>query len=99
MRRCKIAPPSCTQSGTPCCADCGNKACPARCQNSPALCGCWEKAPPPRKRQGAPRKADPLKAAWLYSQGMTQAEIARWLGCHRHTVAQALREVNQNGGS
>lgn len=101
MKKCRIAPPSCTQRGAPCCAGCGNRACEARCLNSPKLCGCWEESPPPGARRGPPPKADPLKVAYLYSLGMTQTEIARWLGVCRNTVAKALREgmVAEHGDS
>ena len=104
MRRCKIAPTGCTRPGKPCCADCGDKTCAVRCWNSPKRCNCWTEGPPPGTRgprKSAPRKADPLKAAWLYSQGFPKAEIARRLGCCRNTVTTMLREaeVDRHGNS
>lgn len=99
MKRCKIAPPRCKQPGQPCCADCNDKTCRARCRNNPTRCGCWEEGPPPRPRgtrRGPPRKVDTLKIAWLHGQGLTQKEIARRLGCHPHTVSNVLREMEAN---
>ncbi|MBD5356533.1 MAG: hypothetical protein HDR88_05955 [Bacteroides sp.] len=34
--------------------------------------------------------------AWLYSQGFSQAEVARRLGCCRNTVIAILRELGVN---
>lgn len=89
MRRCKI-PVGCKRSDKPCCADCEIKACPARCENSPQRCNCWEEGPPPRTRE---RKVDSLRVAYLYSTGMGQKEIAFQLGCCRNTVSSILREL------
>ena len=99
MRRCKIAPPGCKAPGKPCCADCGDKTCQSRCWNTPQRCGCWEEGPPPRSRgarRGPPRQVDALKVAWLYSRGLSKAEIARRLGCHRNSVVRILREMEAN---
>lgn len=96
MRRCGI-PTGCKRADKPCCADCGDKTCQARCWNDPKRCRCWTEAPPPRaekaRRRGAPRKLDPLRVAYLYSQGVSMAEIARRLGCHWNSVARILREL------
>ena len=40
---------------------------------------------------------DSLRVAWYYSQGMNQEEIARRLGCHRHTVGAILHEMGVSG--
>lgn len=95
MRRCNIPPSSCRHPDrTPCCKDCREKGCPVRCQNDPARCGCWEDKPPRQKRT---RKVDPLQVAWLYAQGLTQREIAAWLGCCKSRVSQVLREAGVTG--
>lgn len=91
MRRCKIPPTSCChRHSAPCCKDCREKGCAARCQNDPRRCGCWEDKPPKRERK---RKVSPLQVVGLYSAGRTQAEIAAQLGCCRNTVAAILREA------
>ena len=90
MKRCKIAV-GCKRADKPCCVDCPDKTCQSRCQNSPSRCNCCEEGPPPRQRE---RKVDSLQVAYLYGQaGLTQAEIARWLGCSRSTVCNILREL------
>lgn len=91
MRRCKISPHSCRhRRTTPCCKDCQEPDCENRCRNDPARCGCWEDKPPRQKRE---RKFDPLLVAWLRGQGLSQAQIAQWLGCNRKTVARILHEM------
>lgn len=90
MRRCTIAS-GCRNPDKPCCADCQDKICQARCLNSPAQCGCWKEGAPPRRRKE--RKVSSLQVAWLYGQGFSQAEVARRLGCHRNTVIAILREL------
>lgn len=58
MSRCKI-PAGCGRADTPCCVDCNNMVCPARCRNLPEWCGCWEKSPPPTggvKGKGAEKR-------------------------------------------
>ncbi|MBD5118542.1 MAG: helix-turn-helix domain-containing protein [Clostridiales bacterium] len=89
MRRCKISV-GCKRADKLCCTDCSDKTCQARCQNSPSRCKCWEEGPPPRQRE---RKVSSLQVAWLYSQGFSQAEVARRLGCCRNTVIAILREL------
>lgn len=90
MRRCKIAV-GCKRADKPCCTDCSDKTCQARCQNSPGRCKCWEDGPPPRHRE---RKVSSLQVAYLYGQlGMTQLEIAGQMGCGRSTVCNILREM------
>ena len=90
MRRCKIAV-GCKRADKPCCVDCSDKTCQARCQNHPSRCGCWEEGPPSRKKRE--RKVNSLQVAWLYSQGFSQVEVARRLGCCRNTVIAILREL------
>lgn len=92
MRQCTIPPSSCCHpDSTPCCKDCQERGCPARCLNDPARCHCWEDKPPRKKRE---RKVSPLHVAYLYGQaGLTQAEIARQLGCSIKAVAAILREM------
>lgn len=108
MRRCKI-PVGCKKADKPCCADCSDKTCQARCQNSPNLCNCCEEGPPPRRREplggkaapgqsraerGPRRKVNSLQVVYLHGQvGLAPAEIARWLGCDRSTVYNILREL------
>lgn len=91
MRRCNIPPPSCRHRySTPCCRDCREADCESRCLNDPARCYCWSDKPPRQKRE---RRVDTLQISWLYSQGLTQAQIAQWLGCSRQTVGAVLREL------
>lgn len=91
MRRCNIPPSSCRRRhSAPCCRDCREKGCSARCQNDPARCNCWADKPPRQKRE---RKVDSLQVAWLYGQGLTQAEVAERLGCSKNTVGAILREM------
>lgn len=91
MRRCNIPPPSCRHKyAAPCCKDCREADCPTRCQNDPARCRCCSEGPPRKKRK---RKTDSLKISWLYSQGLTQVQIAEMLGCNRKTVGAILREM------
>ena len=90
MRRCKIAV-GCKRADKPCCADCTDKTCQARRQNSPNRCNCCDEGPPPRPRE---RKVDSLQVAYLYGQvGLTPSGIAQWLGCSRSTVCNILREL------
>ena len=79
----------------PCCADCGDKTCEAKCQNKPERCGCWEEGPPPKPRapRGCYRKVDTLQIALLYGKGLSKAEIARYLGYARSTVFNALQRM------
>lgn len=94
MRRCKIAA-GCKRPDKPCCVDCPDKTCQARCKNHPSRCACWEEGPPPRSRRER-KVVSALQVAWLYSQGFSQREIARRLGCCRNTVAAILREAGVN---
>lgn len=95
MRHCKIAPPSCTRPGAPCCADCKDKACPSRCLNNPGHCGCWEGAPPVRLSGGKKRTSQLRtdKMLELHKQGLLQREIAQRMGCSVSTVSAALRKM------
>lgn len=96
MRRCKI-PAGCKLPHHPCCADCKDKACKARCWNSPNRCGCWENAPgskgPIRERKS---KLDTEELLRLHKQGLLQREIALRLGCSSSTVSAALRKMGVN---
>lgn len=95
MRHCKI-PVGCKLEDKPCCADCGDKTCEARCWNSPKRCNCWEAGPPKKKRKytgGRPSRVDTLQIALLRGKGLSQAEIARQLGCARSTVCAALQRM------
>lgn len=101
MRRCKIST-GCKLPDKPCCADCRDRTCPARCRNAPQRCGCVEEGPPPRARErhgGTPRKVDRLKVAWLRAQGYSIRRIADDLGCSKTTVCKILHveEMNENG--
>ncbi len=91
MRRCNIPPSTCRHPHTtPCCKDCGDKTCKVRCQNDPELCCCWTDRPPRQKRE---RKFDGTQMLRLHAQGLSQTQIAQFLGCSRNTVGSALREM------
>ncbi len=90
MRRCKTAPPSCRQAGTPCCKDCADKACKTRCQNSPDRCGCWENSPAPQHRK---HRVDAARVACLSDKGLTQKQIAQRLGCSQQAVSLILSKM------
>ena len=95
MRRCKIAV-GCKNPDKPCCVDCSDKTCQARCQNSPSRCKCWEEGPPPKHPE---RKVSSFKVAYLYGQvELSQAEIAQQLGCARSTVCNILLEMGVRKG-
>ena len=90
MRRCKI-PTGCKRLDTPCCVDCKDKTCLARCQNQPQWCNCWEEAPPPRR--GAPRRLDWDKVRHLHEAGLSQLQIAAQLDTCPQTVNKILRRL------
>lgn len=96
MRRCKI-PTGCKRLDTPCCVDCKDETCLARCQNQPQWCNCWEEAPPPRR--GAPRRLDWDKVRQLHEDGLSQLQIAAQLDTCPQTVNKILRrlEAEQHG--
>lgn len=101
MRRCKISV-GCKLPTHPCCADCGDKTCEARCWNSPSRCGCWEDSPEPQSkavRRGRPTKVDTQAVLALYQQGLLQYQIAQRLECSPVTVSRILRKlgVTRNG--
>ena len=98
MRHCKI-PVGCTREDKPCCADCGDETCEARCWNSPKRCSCWAEGPLTKRERV--RKIDDLQVALLYGKDLTQSEIARQLGCARSTVYASLKRmgVGKYGGS
>lgn len=101
MRRCKIAPQVCLRYGTPCCKDCKNQDCPARCQNSPERCNCVEDDPPPRKRgkgKGGGRYLDWDEIARLRGLDLTIAQIAEQMGCSIQAVSDALRKRGVSKG-
>lgn len=89
MRHCTIAT-GCKKPDKPCCTDCPDKACLARCQNSPSRCKCWEDGP---RRKARGHKIGTLPVVYLHEKGLTQMEIAKQLGCSRHTVGNILREM------
>lgn len=91
MRQCRIAS-CCKLAHHPCCADCKDKTCQVRCQNSPERCGCWEDYAP---RTYRPRKSkiDHQELLRLHGQGLTQREIAKKLGCAPSLVAYTLRKM------
>lgn len=97
MRRCKI-PTGCKLPSRPCCADCGDKTCEARCWNSPSRCGCWEDSSEPQSK-GRPAKIDPQEILALYRQGLLQYQIALRLECSPAAVSRILRKlgVTRNG--
>ena len=90
MRRCKI-PTGCKRLDTPCCVDCKDKTCLARCQNQPQWCNCREEAPPPRR--GAPRRLDWDKVRQLHGEGLSQLQIAAQLDTCPQTVNKILRRL------
>lgn len=99
MRRCKI-PTGCKLSAHPCCADCGDQTCEARCWNRPNRCGCWEdlSAPQPETAQpGRPTKIDAQEVLAMYQQGLLQYQIAMRLGCNPNTVSRILRKLGVTG--
>lgn len=95
MRRCKI-PTGCKLPARPCCADCGDKTCTARCWNSPERCGCWTEfssSPAEDARRGGKSKLDAQKLLSLHEQGLSQREIAQRLGCGKSSVSATLRKL------
>ncbi len=95
MRRCKI-PTGCKLPHHPCCADCKDKTCTARCWNSPERCGCWADSPEPKAeaaRPGRPTKIDAQEVLHLYQQGLLQFQIAQRLECNPNTVSRILRKL------
>lgn len=96
MRRCKI-PVGCKRRDTPCCVDCKDETCLARCQNLPQRCNCLAEEPPPRR--GAPSKLDGNEVRQLREAGLSQAQIADRLNIHQHTVSRILRglEAEKHG--
>lgn len=96
MKQCKIAPgpDTCKQSGKPCCKDCTDKTCQARCWNDPKRCCCWEETPeqPPRKRGRGP-ELDRDEIVRLYKTGLLQYQIALRLGYSTSGVSKVLREM------
>ena len=96
MRRCKTAlgPDTCRQPGKPCCKDCADKTCQARCLNDPKRCGCWEETPDQSSRKrGRVLGLDRDEIVRLYKTGMLQYQIALRLGCSTYGVSQVLREM------
>ena len=99
MRRCKI-PTGCKLPTHPCCADCGDKTCTARCWNSPERCGCWEDSSTvylKSVRPGRPAKASPQEVLALYQQGLLQYQIAQRLECSPTTVSRILKKLGVTG--
>lgn len=90
MRKCKI-PQGCKRPDKPCCADCKDKTCEARCWNSPKRCNCVEEGPPPRI--SAARKYDWTEILHLHEQGLSTREIAARLGARQSTISAALRKM------
>lgn len=88
MRRCKIPAGTCTQPDKPCCVDCPDKTCQARCENHPKRCGQWTDGEP--KGRPDKRKYDHAEMARLRAQGLSNREIAKRLGCGKSTVVSAL---------
>lgn len=101
MRCCKISV-GCKLPTHPCCADCGDKTCEARCWNSPSRCGCWEDSSTPylkAVRPGRPTKIDAQEVVSMYQKGLFQWMIAQRMGCSPATVSRILRKlgVTRNG--
>lgn len=99
MRRCKI-PTDCKLQSRPCCADCKDKTCEARCWNSPNRCGCWEDSPEPQSKATQPgrrAKIDAQEVLALYRQGLLQFQIAQRLECNPNTVSRILRKLGVTG--
>lgn len=93
MRRCKI-PTGCKLPEHPCCADCGDKACTARCWNSPERCGCWmDDQTPKAMPRGRKPKFDRQELLSLHKQQLSQREIAQRMSCGKSTVNAALRKL------
>lgn len=89
MRICKIAV-GCRQLSHPCCADCGDKTCQARCLNSPSRCGCCDNGLPKRTRRS---KIDDEQLLALSHKGLLQRDIANILGCSAANVSARLRRL------
>lgn len=93
MRMCKIAS-CCKLAHHPCCKDCKDKRCDARCLNSPEHCGCWEDSAPPRNRvQSRKSKINRQELLRLHEQGLLLREIAQRLGCGTTIVSTTLRKM------
>ena len=98
MRRCKIAPSACARSDRPCCADCMDKICQARCLNDQKLYGCWEAAPDPSSRKDSRRlgpkpRVDRDEIVRLHNEGLAQYQIALRLKCSQAQVSRILKEM------
>ena len=94
MRQCKTAPPGCTRLGKPCCEDCTDKTCQARCLNAPQRCGCWEDVPDPvTGKCGRRPEVDREEIVRLYKEGLLQYQIALRLKCGTSTVSAVLRSM------
>lgn len=94
MIRCKI-PTGCKLPNHPCCADCKDKTCEARCWNSPNRCGCWTEDPHggQKKKRAHPRKFDWDEIKRLYQSGVPMAGIAARIGSSVNTVSGALKKM------
>lgn len=104
MRWCKIAlgPGACKQPGGPCCKDCADKTCQARCWNDPKRCACWSDEPcrgvrPLPKKRGVKPSLDREEIVRLYKSGLLQYQIALRLGCSTSGVSKVLREMGVTG--
>ena len=86
MRQCRISS-CCKLAHHPCCADCKDRTCTARCLNSPERCGCWWDT------ALRPSKIDRDKVLRLHNQGLLQKEIARRLRCSTSSVSAILWEM------
>jgi len=96
VRRCNIPPTGCRHKyAAPCCADCAEDGCAARCQNHPDRCRCWRDGPPlrPRERTG---KLDRAAILRLREAGLLQREIAERLGCSPSGVSAVLRQAGRD---
>lgn len=99
MRHCKI-PTGCKLPHHPCCADCKDKTCTARCWNSPSRCGCWEDSPDPKSKASHPglrSKINTQEVLSLHRQGLLQFQIAMRLECAPATVSRILRKLGVTG--
>lgn len=95
MKWCKIAPGTCRQPDRPCCKDCADKTCQARCLNDPKRCACWSDVPyrEALKKRGVKPSLDRDEIVRLYKSGLLQYQIASQLGCSTSGVSKVLQEM------
>ena len=75
------------RAGWPCCAHCGERACPDRCENHPDRCRVWRDTAKRKQRNGV----DLEMVKRLLEKGISAKEIARLAGCGTTTVYEIAK--------